>query len=514
MPAKRTRPQPQTHRTTLTQAKAAPAPVAPPSPLQQRIDAFLRTPLAFVVVSVVALLPCYWGSYIQAGDLASHIYNSWLAQLVETQRLQGLTVVNQATNVLFDLLLGGLFRTLGADLAQRIAVGLAALTFIWGAFAFASRASGKRAWSVLPLIIMLAYGWTFHMGFFDFYLSLGLSFWALAAAWDPTPKRLAMAAPFLILAFLAHALAFAWGAAFVAYLVAAKYLGQARWTQLTLAGLAAIGVVRIAISSLWPSLWVGQQITLITGADQARIFDDKYIILFLGLLAVWAMLLWQTLRDRAAGPLVRRLPFHLTALSAAGVLLLPDVIQIPGYRHSLVYIAERMSLGVGICLCAALAQSKFGKPQRWAIGAVTAAFFLFLFLDEHALNAFEKRLAQTLAGMPANHRVLLGLDDPGMTRVNAMTHMIDRECIGRCYSYANYEPSTWQFRVRAVAPNPYVASEYRDSFAMQTGQYMVRDRDLPLIEVSIDSTGNLILLSLPAGAPNGVRLCKVLNGFL
>ncbi len=482
--------------------------------MEQRVEAFLRTPAAYVVASIVALLPCYWGSYIQAGDLASHIYNSWLAQLVETQHLQGLTVINQATNVLFDLVMSGLFRTLGADLAQRIAVGLAVLIFIWGAFAFASQASGKRAWPVLPLIVLLAYGWTFHMGFFDFYLSLGLSFCALAAAWDPTPKRLAIAAAFLILAFLAHALAFAWGAAFVGYLAAAKYLGQARWTQLMLAALAALIVVRVAISSSWPSLWVGQQITLVTGADQARIFDDKYMVLFLGLLAVWAMLLWETLRDRTAGPISRRLPFHLTALSAAGVLLLPDVIQIPGYRHSLVYIAERMSLGVGICLCAALAQAKFGRPQRWAIGAVTAAFFLFLFVDEHALNAFERRLAQTLAGLPANQRVLLGVDDPAMTRVNALTHMIDRECIGRCYSYANYEPSTWQFRVRAVAPNPYVASDYRDSFAMQTGQYIVRDRDLPLYEVSIDSTGNLILLTLPAGAPNGVRLCKVLSGFL
>ncbi len=37
---------------------------------------------------------------------------------------------------------------------------------------------------------------------------------------------------------MAHALAFAWGAAFLAYLIAANYLGPQRRTQLTLAGLA------------------------------------------------------------------------------------------------------------------------------------------------------------------------------------------------------------------------------------------------------------------------------------
>ena len=58
----------------------------------------------------------------QAGDFSSHIYNSWLAQLVEAGKLSGLVVAGQATNVLFDLMLSGLLRSLGPELAQRIAV--------------------------------------------------------------------------------------------------------------------------------------------------------------------------------------------------------------------------------------------------------------------------------------------------------------------------------------------------------------------------------------------------------
>ena len=36
---------------------------------------------------------------------------------------------------------------------------------------------------------MLAYGWVFHMGFFNFYLSMGLCFWAMRLAWDRVARR-------------------------------------------------------------------------------------------------------------------------------------------------------------------------------------------------------------------------------------------------------------------------------------------------------------------------------------
>jgi hypothetical protein len=510
MPPKRTRSQPKT-----AAAVAAPAQAAKPqSGLSRRFAALGQSPWGYVLASIAALLPCYWGTHIQAGDLSSHIYNSWLGQFVQTQKAVGLMVASQATNVLFDLILGGLFRTLGPDLAQRIAASVSVLTFIGGAFAFASAASGKRAWPVLPCIAMLAYGWVFHMGFFDFYLGLGLSFWALAAAWNPTPKRVAAAGLLLALAFFAHALAFAWGAAFVAYLIAEKYFGAARRLHLTLGGLAALIVARIAAGTAWPVRWTADQIALVTGADQVRVFDDKYFLIFFALLAVWVLAIIDIICNRRVGPVYSSLPFQLCLLSAAGVFFLPGGIQLPGYRHGLVFIAERLSLGVGVCMCALLASAAFGPLQRWSMAAVAAAFCLFLFHDERALNAFEQRVGQAVAVLPRGQRVLLGIDDDSLTRVNALTHMIDRECIGRCFSYANYEPSTWQFRVRAVAPNPYVASEYKDSIMMQIGNYVVKPSDLPLYEVTVDNAGNVIAMTLQAGQQNGVRLFKVLPALL
>jgi hypothetical protein len=168
-----------------------------------------------------------------------------------------------------------------------------------------------------------------------------------------------------------------------------------------------------------------------------------------------------------------------------------------------------MSLGVAVCICALLASAKARALQQWSMAAVAVVFFGFLFHDESALNAFEGRMQRMVMRLPPGQRIVSGANDPSL-RVNAMAHMIDRVCIGRCYSYANYEPSTWQFRVRAVAPNPYVASSYADSFALQTGQYIVKPKDLPLYEVTLDDQGNQIIVSLPAGAANQSKFCKVL----
>src|ERR1039457_1327506 len=99
---------------------AAPASKTPAA----RPPAPLRSPVAYLLASVLLLVPCYWQSRLQLGDLSSHIYNAWLAQLIESGRAPGLAIVHQTTNVLFDLILSGLFNTLGADAAQRISVSL------------------------------------------------------------------------------------------------------------------------------------------------------------------------------------------------------------------------------------------------------------------------------------------------------------------------------------------------------------------------------------------------------
>src|SRR5271157_4610846 len=164
-------------------------------------------------------------------------------------------------------------------------------------------------------------------------------------------------------------------------------------------------------------------------------------------------------------------------ISALGVFILPGTVLIPGFHHALVYIAERMSLGVGICVCALLGAARPRAFVRGAILLVALVFFGFLYHDERALNAFEDRMQDTVAQIAPGQRVVSGVEDLNL-RVNALTHMIDRVCLGRCFSYANYEPSTAQFRVRAARANDIVTADYGDSFKLQTGTYVLKERDI------------------------------------
>jgi hypothetical protein len=181
-------------------------------------------------LSVLLLVPCFWQPRIQAGDLSSHLYNAWLAQLIERGQAPGLMLVRQSNNVLFDLMLSGLLRVFGAAAAQRIAVSVAVLVFFWGAFAFvwsSSRTRPRQApWQLAPCLAMLAYGWVFRMGLFNFYISLGLCFGALALARRRERWALAAAAALAGIAYVAHPLPVAWAVGIFVYGRVAQALGR------------------------------------------------------------------------------------------------------------------------------------------------------------------------------------------------------------------------------------------------------------------------------------------------
>ena len=361
---------------------------------------------------------------------------------------------------------------------------------------------------------MLAYGWVYHMGFFNFYLSLGLCFWALALLWQPNPRRIAAAVPILILAYLAHALPVAWSACLVGYLLVAGRLSPRMRAYLIAGSLLAMVLLHAAIGHAMAIRWSPQQITLTTGVDQLWVFDTKYYVVLVGLLMVWGSLFLHLMHVSGARQVMSSMAFQFCLISAAGVFILPTSVLIPGFHHSLVYIAERMSLGVGICVCAMLASVPARRFELYGLMAIAAIFFGFLFRDERALNSFEDRMQDTVAGLPAGQRVISAIVDDPELRVNALAHIVDRACLGHCYSYANYEPSTAQFRVRAMKENPYVAYTYQDSWLMQVGAYVVKPSDLPLYQVDLDVRGQMVLKSLPAGIRSGATTFKVLGDAL
>jgi hypothetical protein len=314
----------------------------------------------------------------------------------------------------------------------------------------------------------------------------------------------------LIVAYASHGLPVAWTVALLAYLWLARGITlPPKRAMLMAASLAAMVVGRAVVTGMMPYIWLPQQMVEITGADQLWVFDGKYLLPFLGLLLVWVLLLVRLLRQSGARSVLSSLPFQIGVLSAAGVLIVPTRLQIPGYNHALVYIAERMSLAVGICWCAVLARAPMRAYHRYAMALVALLFFGFLYRDEGILNALEDRMTRLVSQLPPGQRVVSAINDPTL-RIGALTHMIDRACLGRCYSYANYEPSTAQFRIRAAAGNPIVVSTYADSSRFQDGSYVVKPSDLPIYQVALDEAGHMGIRILTAGAQSGMTYWGVL----
>src|SRR5262249_39784621 len=151
------------------------------------------------------------------GDLGSHTYNAWLAHLAASGRAPGLHLVRQWQNVLFDLGLSALAQKLGWIGAEKLLTAACVLCFFWGAFALISVATRRAPWFLVPAIAMIAYGYTFYAGFMNYYLSLGLAFWATALFWRGNWVDWLLGAVLGFLALVAHPMGFGFLLGMVAY---------------------------------------------------------------------------------------------------------------------------------------------------------------------------------------------------------------------------------------------------------------------------------------------------------
>jgi hypothetical protein len=454
----------------------------------------------YVASSILLLVPCLWQGRIQAGDLSSHIYNAWLAQRIAAGDALGLVIAPQSTNVLFDLLLKALMTALGADLAQRIAVSALVLVFVWGGFALARCIAGREPWAILPAIAMLAYGWVFRMGLFNFYLALGLSFWALAVSWKRTRRGLAIAALLLAIGYTAHGLPVAWAIAVFAY----RQLAPA-WRMLPAAAFAAIVALRITLQSAFQTRWINTQWIAAAGANQFWIYGSRYLVPACAMVALWAVLIGLWMRGKGLRATAGDATLGMSVLTAVGILLIPDVILIPKYSHALAYIGQRMSLALGVLLCGLAARANRWPYLRYAPSAIAVVFFAFVWQDESTLNALEDRMEAVVDRLPPGQRIISALQAPDVATIPT-THMIDRVCVGRCYSYGNYEPSSRQFRVRVAGRSPVVVATDDDANAIQFGTYVVRPDDAPLYQVVLAPAGGLALRQLQPGQMTGIEL--------
>lgn len=445
----------------------------------------------FVVaaLSLLVTVPCFWHTHIQAGDLGSHIYNAWLAQLAEHHQVSGLVIQPQWYNVLSDLLVLRTANLLGFVAAERIVVSLAALVFFWGSFSFLACVSGRPPWLLTPWLFVLAYGYAFHMGFLNYYFSIGLAFLALAVCRRGGAGNWLIASGVAAVTLLAHPIGFVLFICLAVYLPVRALLP--RWWKLTLPVLAIAASVLlhfyfVAHGNLLPS-WREQGPAQLLGQDQMNVYGHRYEVLSWFALA-WgvvscagALYEWIFRARRSAPAFWLSLELYVVALIAT--FCLPENFRTSLYAGWVGLLVSRLTLvtavfGLLVLACLPL--------PRWSLrGAflIAAIFFAFLYSDSGKLDRMEagaRRLAQSL---PPGTRVVAVANAPPDWRVSFIYHSIDRACIGNCFSYGNYEASSLQFRLRALPGNRVVTTSVDQSDDMSSGDYIVRPRDLPLVSI-------------------------------
>ncbi len=455
-----------------------------------------RNWIAIPLFSIALLIPCFWQSRIQSADLSSHIYNAWLASQIHQGKAPGLWISSQSNNVLFDLMLEWLLVRVGPDPAQRFAVSISVLVFGWGAIRYIFRVASVNWSFAAPCVAMLAHGFIFHVGFFNFYLSMGLSLWYLAISWGKGWGVHAITAPLLIVAWIAHPFPVVWAVGTAAYEAVAPRLQPRSRPLLLVLGLAALVTARYILTHRYVCSWSANQATMITGANQIALFGLKYVLPLAALLSIWLLLLRKLVKDMGLSHLFLTIPFQLWLLNAAAVVLIPDRVMFPQFGHPLGFIAERLSLAAGLSMCALLAAAPTTRLTRAALAVVPVLFFTLLYADERKLNQMGDELDAAVSALPQGRRVVSILPDPSLYSL-CFHHDLDRACIGHCLSYANYEPSSRQFRIRATPGNGIVLDDFADVAAVASGTYVVQSRDLPIYLVYTCGLGLTEVCSRP-----------------
>jgi hypothetical protein len=475
-----------------------------------------RSLLFSALLSVLLLIPCFWHSHIQAGDLGSHTYNAWLAQLIEQGRAPGLYLAWQWDNILFDLMLFQLSKLVGFNLAEKLAVSLCVLAFFWGVFAFVRVATRRPPWFLASLIAMLSYGYVFNMGYMNYYLSIGLGCLSLALLWPAKPRGLLLAVLLSPLIYLAHPLGELLVLTVGAYRLVWPLLKG--WTRLILPAFSLVIFYAVHWIALHhPELegdWPGAPFYQWNGADQFNVYGLRYAYLscVIILLALSAAILevWRPRRGDAHSLSTKRkdrwMLLELYLISLCAMMLFPENLRPQPGGSWIGGIVTRLTL-----ISAILAFALLGSlhPRRWHLAgfaACAACYFVFLYQDTGVLDRLEKHSEGLTHPLPFGTRVASSVYAPPGYRPLYM-HLIDRSCIGHCFLVSNYEPSTLKFRVR-VDPDgsPVVASTVDDSEALQFGNYFVQPEDLPLKQIyqcdSSDLT-RLCIRDLAAGELNG-----------
>ncbi|HEV2296996.1 MAG TPA: hypothetical protein VGR72_00580 [Candidatus Acidoferrales bacterium] len=438
-------------------------------------------------ISAAALLPCLVQRRIQGGDFASHVYNAWLAHLIRQGQAPGLYIVHQWNNILVDIALDRLANVFGFAAAEKIVACACVLVFFWGAFALISAATLRAPWFLAPALGMVAYGWTFQLGFMNYYLAIGFACFALAIFWRARGADWLLGAVVALIVLVAHPMVFVWLVGAACYVKISE--GMPNWAHWLIfaAAIGSVYAVRVFILHHFESdTFETATFYLFNGADQlvtygARYEYLEYAVLLFGALCMIAGIIgdWKQAGSRWAF----RTPLELWAVLVFAAAMLPENFFLPEYTAPAGDVLMRLTsitAILGLCVLGTV------KPRWWHLAgfaASAAVFFTWTVQDARVLNGMERQAEKLVSTLPYGARVTETIWNPEDSRVYFIMHIVDRACIGHCFSFANYEPSSGAFRIRVRPRSPVVTDDQCASDEMERGVYVVRPQDLPMMQI-------------------------------
>lgn len=449
--------------------------------------------LSYAFISVSILVPCFWLPQIEAGDLASHTYNAWLTGLIREGKAPGLWLASQTNNVMFDTALSRLGSVVGFGASEKIVVCVSVLIFFWGSFSLVSAVGERPAFFLVPLLMVLTYGWTFHMGFLNFYLSIGLACAGLAVLWRVKRLGYLYVVFFLPFIWFAHPLGLGWMLAVGGYMILIKQLDQ-RWHILVNAGaLLCIFLVRVYLDanfetrgSIEPDYDLGMSQLLL-----AKRYNVIVLMIVFATIVCLGIHLWQMLSSGRRDVDVSQSnksgrgpwqyfpwPLQLYVASVMALLILPDAIMLPKYPFPVNYITSRFSIVTAIIACCALTGLRTRQLFGLLTGVIALLYFSFVYHDERKFYELERQAKILVYQLPQGARVFATIVPFRDFRLFTH-HAVDRACMGHCFNVGNYEASTEQFRVRAKPGNRIVVTDPKDPMDIADGEYLVQNDDLP-----------------------------------
>jgi hypothetical protein len=471
-------------------------------------------------ISAALLLPCFWHRHIEAGDLGSHLYNAWLAQLIEKGQAPGLYIAHQFSNFLFDFWLLHLANLFGFWLAEKIAVSVCVLIFFWGVFALIGAVADDPQWILMPCIAVLAYGYAFNMGFMNYYLSLGLGAFALAlvwpvATWERKEADCIVAALLIVVAWLAHPIGSLWALATIAYVGVRNRLPG--WQKLAVPGASIVALLafrwylhhRVELAADWNT---GIPFWQSNGADQLMVYGDRYEMVAWAALAFGVVcLLIELVRNLRNADWWKgiALPVELYFLTFFAIATFPENFRVSMYAAWIGLLVSRLTAILAILGLVVLGRANL---RQWTIGGfivVGTAYFVLLGIDTRALSDLEASAEEVVRTLPPETRIIPTLRADPNWRAEFVSHVADRACIRHCFVYSNYEPSSKQFRVRVTKGVTFIVTDSaEDAEDMQGGAYEIERKDLPvkqLYQCDVADWTKLCLYDLKEGDSTGQR---------